>query len=82
MPAYKLLSYDDDGAIKVGIEDDGFVFNLASEIVFHGPEFGIDGMLLDTVIRRWSDFELIPTKIANSPSTRAKLLDGINYAHP
>ena len=30
MPAYKLLSFDDDGAIKVGIEDDGFVFNLAS----------------------------------------------------
>jgi methylaspartate ammonia-lyase len=38
MPAYKLLSFDDDGAIKAGIEHDGFVFNLASEIVFHGPE--------------------------------------------
>ena len=82
MPAYKLLSYDDDGAIKAGIEVDGFVFNLASEIAFHGPESGIDGTSLDTAIRRWNDLELFLTKIANSPSTRAKLLDGINYAHP
>ena len=82
MPAYKLLSFDDDGAIKAGIEDDGFIFNLASKIAFHGPEFGIDDSSLDAAIRRWSDLELILTKIANSPSTRAKLLDGINYAHP
>jgi len=82
MASYKLLSYDDDGVIKAGIEVDGFVFNLASEIAFHGPDSGIDGSTLDTAIRRWSDLEPILSKIANSPSTRAKPLDDISLCAP
>ena len=82
MAAYKLLSYDDDGVIKAGIEVDGFVFNLASEVAFHGPDSGIDGSTLDTAIRRWSDLKPILTKIANSPSTRAKPLDDLKLRAP
>ena len=82
MASYKLLSYDDGGVIKAGIEVDGFVFNLASEIAFHGPDSGIDGSSLDTAIRRWNDLKPILSKIANSPSTRAKPLDDLELRAP
>ena len=55
MPAYKLLSYHDNKEVKAGIAVDGSVFNLASEIAFHGPGSNIDGTTLDTAIRRWTD---------------------------
>jgi 2,4-didehydro-3-deoxy-L-rhamnonate hydrolase len=82
MASYKLLSYHDDGGVKAGIEVDGSVFNLASEIAFHGPDSNIDGTSLDTAIRRWVDLEPILEKIANSPSTRAHALDSVKLAAP
>ncbi len=82
MASYKLLSYDDAGTIKAGIEVDGFVFNLASEIAFHGPDANIDGTSLDTAVRRWSDLKPILSKIAGSPSTRAKPLDELTLRAP
>ncbi|MBT3990541.1 MAG: fumarylacetoacetate hydrolase family protein [Rhodospirillaceae bacterium] len=82
MSDYKLLSYKDDGAVKAGIEVDGSIFNLASEVAFHAPDSGIDGSSLDTAIRRWADLEPILTKIANSPSTRAHALADADLAAP
>jgi 2-keto-4-pentenoate hydratase/2-oxohepta-3-ene-1,7-dioic acid hydratase in catechol pathway len=82
MASYKLLSYDDNGATKAGIEVDGFVFNLASEIAFHGPDSGIDGSSLDTAIRRWTDLEPVLGKIANSPSTSATAIGDIKLCAP
>jgi 2,4-diketo-3-deoxy-L-fuconate hydrolase len=82
MPAYKLLSYHDNKEVKAGIAVDGSVFNLASEIAFHGPGSNIDGTTLDTAIRRWSDLEPLLKKIINSPSTRAHPLNSLKLAAP
>ena len=45
MSSYKLLSYYDNDDIKAGIEVDGSVYNLASEITFHHPDSKIDGSI-------------------------------------
>lgn len=82
MASYKLLSYHQDGLIKAGIEVDGSVFNLATELASHGPDAGIDGTTLDTAMRRWPDLEPILKKIANSPSSRAQALDAVKLAAP
>ena len=82
MANYKLLSYNDDGVVKAGIEVDGWVFNLASEIAFHGPDSNIDGTTLDTAIRRWADLEPILEKISNSPSGRAKPISDVTLKAP
>jgi 2-keto-4-pentenoate hydratase/2-oxohepta-3-ene-1,7-dioic acid hydratase in catechol pathway len=82
MPSYKLLSYHDNDKIKAGVEVDGLVFNLASEIASHGPEINIDGNTLDTAIRRWSELEPLLKIITNSPSTRAYPIDSLRLAAP
>jgi 2-keto-4-pentenoate hydratase/2-oxohepta-3-ene-1,7-dioic acid hydratase in catechol pathway len=82
MPSYKLLSYHDDGTIKAGIEVEGSVFNLTSEIAFHAPDCGIDAGTLDTLIRRWAEIAPILTKIANSPSGRAQAIENVKLAAP
>ena len=82
MPAFKLLSYHENKEIKAGIEIDGSVFNLASEIAFHGPDSNIDGTTLDTAIQRWSDLEPLLRRIINSPSTRAHSLNSLRLAAP
>ena len=82
MVAYKLLTYFEGDAVKAGVEIDGFVYNLALEIAFHGPKTGIDGTTLDTAIRRWADLEPILTRISNSPSTQAHALNTIKLAAP
>ena len=82
MSSYKLLSYYDGDVIKAGLEVNGSVFNLASEIAFHGPDSNIDGSTLDTAIRRWDDLESLLKKIISSPGTRAHPLESLKLGAP
>ena len=82
MPTYKLLSYHDNEKVKAGIEVDGSVFNLASEIAFHKPYSNIDCTTLDTAIKRWNDLEPLLNIISNSPSTLAHSLNSLKLAAP